>query len=364
MTESATVVRGQEDYETIFAIEQMASYALAISLCAGKRVLDISSRNGLGAAWLKACGASYVLGVEASEVAVADAASRFSANGLEFRVGHAISERAWLHPAETFDLIVCHDPIEHEADVGPLPLTLSKVLSPGGVLVISCCRPTINEVRRHAGEIVDDGDRLQEFKQATQKLLGPASQWFSASRSCGIVLTDENDHPITAPPFHPELVIDDASVTGLPKLSGVLSHLEVDGIACCIGVWNARSEPFQFIGSLPDGPLLQVRLAPGGRRSPTTERSTIDLENRLELAEQRAREIRHVTEIEKRYLKDRIVQLSREISVLSKELEEYRTSRAHTLARLYMRAANSQKPILRLLFLPRRLLAALLRQLR
>lgn len=114
--------------------EHLHRYALASTLVAGLRVLDIACGEGYGSAML-AAQAGHVVGVDISEETVAHATAAYASPGrIEFRVGSA----AQL-PLETgsVDAIVSFETIEHHDQHEAMFAEFVRVLRPGGLLVLS-----------------------------------------------------------------------------------------------------------------------------------------------------------------------------------------------------------------------------------
>jgi SAM-dependent methyltransferase len=111
--------------------EHFARYLLATRLARGRRVLDAASGEGYGAAMLAAAGASSVVGVDADPTTVCHARQRY---GLDVREGD-VSQL----PFETgqFDLVVSFETIEHVADPERALSEFARVLTEGGLLLVS-----------------------------------------------------------------------------------------------------------------------------------------------------------------------------------------------------------------------------------
>ncbi len=129
----------------LLELEHRARYALACAFAEGRRVLDLGSGAGYGAAML-AEKAAYVLGADISEEAVSFAQNAFAGKNLAFLAadicGADFPERILAAAGERFDCVVCFEMIEHV----PAPLTViqhvKRLLSPGGLFIVST--PNIN----------------------------------------------------------------------------------------------------------------------------------------------------------------------------------------------------------------------------
>lgn len=165
----------------------IARYAAARPFCRGRRILDIACGEGHGARLLIDWGAREVIGVDASADAIASARRHFGSGNLLFEQCAAdhIFDVVEKRP---FDLVVSFDTIDHVDDVGAFLTDIRKALSPGGQVILSC--PNDGGYREsppaglphHARRY-----RLSEFREVTEKVLGPASAWYLGGPVNGFV---------------------------------------------------------------------------------------------------------------------------------------------------------------------------------
>src|SRR6185295_1513704 len=101
-------------------------------LVAGRRVLDLGSGEGFGAALL-AQTAAAVTGVDIDERTVAHARANYA--GVDFHVGSATDLSAFADDA--FEAVVAFEMIEHVAEHEQVLAEIARVLAPGGLLVMS-----------------------------------------------------------------------------------------------------------------------------------------------------------------------------------------------------------------------------------
>jgi SAM-dependent methyltransferase len=113
--------------------EHWSRYLFAARLSRGKRVLDMGSGAGYGAAYLAETAAS-VTGLDISADAVAQAAERYNRPNLSFVV--ASCDPTGL-PDAAFDLIVAYEVIEHLANWNGMLREAKRLLAPGGQFVVS-----------------------------------------------------------------------------------------------------------------------------------------------------------------------------------------------------------------------------------
>lgn len=109
-------------------------YAVCHDFIAGKRVLDVASGEGYGAALLAKCAAS-VVGVDLDPAAVAHAERAYKAHqNLEFRIGFC--EVIPLADA-SIDVVTSFETLEHHDKHVEMMREIKRVLRPGGTLIIS-----------------------------------------------------------------------------------------------------------------------------------------------------------------------------------------------------------------------------------
>jgi ubiquinone/menaquinone biosynthesis C-methylase UbiE len=120
-------IRGQ------IAYEHLHRYAIATRFARDKRVLDIASGEGYGAALL-ARGARSVLGVDADPAAVEHGRRAYYASNLRFVQGSCGDVPA---ADGSFDVAVSFETIEHVAEHDRMLDEMRRVLVPGGVLILS-----------------------------------------------------------------------------------------------------------------------------------------------------------------------------------------------------------------------------------
>lgn len=116
------------------AAPHLARYQMAAELVAGRRVLDVGSGAGYGAAILRAAGADRVQGIDTDPQAVADATARYAAEGITFDVHDCeslpISGAGW-------QVVTCFEVIEHLRHPEALLSSVGGLLSADGVLLVS-----------------------------------------------------------------------------------------------------------------------------------------------------------------------------------------------------------------------------------
>jgi SAM-dependent methyltransferase len=111
-------------------------YEFALPHCAGADVLDAGCGVGYGAAFL-ARAARRVVGVDASEEAIAYARRRYTAANVEFVCADLL---ALDLPAESFDVVCSFETIEHVADRDAFVRRIAGLLRRDGVFLVSTPR--------------------------------------------------------------------------------------------------------------------------------------------------------------------------------------------------------------------------------
>ncbi len=107
---------------------------------AGRTVLDVGCGGGFMAAPLAEAGGA-VIGVDIAAGAIEAAAARLESRGLrgDFRQGEGA---ALPVEADSIDLAICTDVLVHVPDPRLVILEISRVLRPGGVLLVSTINRT------------------------------------------------------------------------------------------------------------------------------------------------------------------------------------------------------------------------------
>lgn len=114
-------------------LEHLHRYALVRDIVKGKVVLDIACGEGYGTNLL-AKTAGEIFGVDRCAETVGSAKSRYPAGNLKFMQGDIANIP---FQANTFDIIICFETIEHVGDQEKVLQEFKRVLKSDGVLVIS-----------------------------------------------------------------------------------------------------------------------------------------------------------------------------------------------------------------------------------
>src|SRR6476660_4069047 len=116
--------------------EHLHRYYFASQFTPGRRVLDVASGEGYGAALL-AEHAKEVVAIELDSASVAHSRFTYTAKNLTFVEGSMLELSN--HVAGSFDVVVCFEAIEHVADAEQSKLVeeMAGVLAHEGMLLIS-----------------------------------------------------------------------------------------------------------------------------------------------------------------------------------------------------------------------------------
>jgi GT2 family glycosyltransferase/SAM-dependent methyltransferase/glycosyltransferase involved in cell wall biosynthesis len=114
--------------------EHLHRYMWAARLLGGRRVLDLGSGEGFGAAIL-AESASHVVGVDIDARTVEHSRLNYATANLEFQTGSALDLSSY--DAGSFDAVVAFEIIEHVRDQERVLTEIGRVLADDGILVMS-----------------------------------------------------------------------------------------------------------------------------------------------------------------------------------------------------------------------------------
>jgi SAM-dependent methyltransferase len=126
--------------------DHVARYLFAAGFARGKRVLDVGTGLGYGAAILRAAGAAAVDAFDIDPTSVAKARGLFGGTGVNYFVGDS---QAFDAAGRAYDLICSFENIEHIPDPAAFVRAARNSLAPGGVLL--CSTPA----RENAPRFVD-----------------------------------------------------------------------------------------------------------------------------------------------------------------------------------------------------------------
>ena len=114
-------------------LEHVHRYAAVLDLTADKHVLDIASGEGYGSFMISES-AKTVVGVDIAEDAIRHASTTYKKGNLKFSVGSATQLN---FAAESFDVVVSFETLEHLAEHELMVSEIRRVLKPGGIFILS-----------------------------------------------------------------------------------------------------------------------------------------------------------------------------------------------------------------------------------
>jgi ubiquinone/menaquinone biosynthesis C-methylase UbiE len=168
--------------------EHWHRYHFALPLVHEARVLDVACGSGYGSALL-ARNASHVTGVDISAEAIAHARSSYgSTPNLEFREGDCA---ALPFADASFDVVVSFETIEHITEQERFLDEVRRVLTPRGLLVLSC--PNRREYSEARG-IVNPFHVRELYREELAQILAPrfaSTAWYGQYVSFFSVLAAE-----------------------------------------------------------------------------------------------------------------------------------------------------------------------------
>ncbi len=159
-------IPGGPDWTELSA-PHLARYLFAAEYARGRRVLDAGCGCGYGSRILWAAGAASVSGVDLDPEAVAFARERYGGDGVEFAVDDCEELREAAGP---FDLVCGFENIEHLERPERFLAAAARVLSPGGMLIVSTPDRAVTPPFRD-GRPANPDHRHEWFRDEFQRLL-------------------------------------------------------------------------------------------------------------------------------------------------------------------------------------------------
>jgi len=169
--------------------EHLHRYSIALSLSAGKDVLDIASGEGYGSNLLASV-AKHVVGIDVAADAIKHASEKYQRPNLRFL--HGSASRMPIDSA-SIDVAVSFETIEHHTEHEAMLLELRRVLRPNGLLIISTPEKLNYTDRRevknayHVKELY-----LKEFRDLISRHFGNTAIYFQQMSYCSLVSPESN----------------------------------------------------------------------------------------------------------------------------------------------------------------------------
>ena len=149
--------------------EHFHRYLWAAALVEGRRVLDLGSGEGFGAAML-AQSAAHVVGIDIDETTVEHSTLNYAAPDLEFRLGTALDLSAFADGS--LGAVVAFEVIEHVREQERVLAEIQRVLDAEGVLIIS------TPDRHMYGQMRNEPNPFHERELATEEFLAQLAEYF------------------------------------------------------------------------------------------------------------------------------------------------------------------------------------------
>lgn len=155
--------------------EHFHRYLWAAQLVSGRRVLDLGSGEGFGAAIL-AEAAEHVVGIDIDERTVEHSRLNYASTNLEFEVGSALDLSAF--ETGSFGAVVAFEIIEHVRDQEQVLAEVARLLADDGVLVMSTPdRRIYSEITGQQNPFHERELGLEEFLQLLGSRFEHVAAW-------------------------------------------------------------------------------------------------------------------------------------------------------------------------------------------
>ncbi len=155
--------------------EHLHRYLWAASLVTGRRVLDLASGEGFGAAILAESAAS-VVGVDIDERTVEHSRLNYAEPNIGFFVANANDLSRFGD--DSFDAVVAFEMIEHVDDQERVLEELERILAPGGLLIMSTPdRRAYTDATGHRNPFHVHELELAEFERLLATQFAHAAIW-------------------------------------------------------------------------------------------------------------------------------------------------------------------------------------------
>jgi GT2 family glycosyltransferase/SAM-dependent methyltransferase/glycosyltransferase involved in cell wall biosynthesis len=155
--------------------EHFHRYLWAARLVRGRRVLDLGSGEGFGAAIL-ADVAAHVVGVDVDERTIEHSRLNYAGGNLEFVLGSAVDLGAYEDGS--FDVVVAFEVIEHLREQEQMLAEIARVLGDDGLLIASTPdRLMYEEARTRANPYHERELSLEEFGELLGREFAHVATW-------------------------------------------------------------------------------------------------------------------------------------------------------------------------------------------
>ena len=226
----------ENSYNALELSIHLARYSLAQKFCQGLDVLDVACGEGYGSyVMANYWGAKSVKGVDISVEAVRIAQANLASDNIEY-LCHNAEEIDNLFPANSFDMVVSLETIEHVNKPEQFLAAIRQVLKPDGIAIISCPNDHWYYGSGKSGNPYHlHTYYFEEFKELVEKIFGTAICYL-----LGVPLYGFGNFP------HSDVAkTENNMMSGLLSLQSVNCNsvnpqesISVDNCAYFVGIWG------------------------------------------------------------------------------------------------------------------------------
>ena len=232
---------GEMKYNAEEAAIHLERYLLAKPYVNGKRVLDAACGEGYGSRLMMDWGAAEVTGVDISEDGIAKAKAIFEEKNLRFLV-HAVDKLPF--PNNSFDTVISLETIEHLDQPEDFLREITRVLKPGGTVVLSCPNDAYyaRMDENYNNPYHKKRYSFREFQDMTMSFLGTNVKWGLCYALNGFVILGKDDtepdglQTASMLPIMQSRHFNDAYI--LPQMESLVA----ENSNFYVGIWNAQKE--------------------------------------------------------------------------------------------------------------------------
>ncbi len=309
--------------------EHYHRYLWASRLVTGRRVLDLGSGEGFGAAML-ADQASEVVGVDIDERAVEHSRVNYERDGLRFEVASALDLSAYEDGS--FGAIVAFEVIEHVRDHGLVLDHVERLLADDGILLVSTPdRGAYDEGRTEANPFHELELTVEEFLALLQGRFEHVAPWVQRTITGSYLgpLGGARDTPSPSSDFFLERSGDEWRVAGDPA-----------PLYCVAAASRTPLPPIAQSSTLAD-PSLELLRDGERQQADRVQHAMEEAQRRSEHREEAERRSRHLRELQ---VRDRDIALRGEdIAALERELAEVSHREREGMAALQSQLEEAHK---------------------
>ncbi len=228
-------------YRAMDASEHLSRYLCARDVCRGGRILDIACGEGYGAWLMHQWGARQVIGVDLSQDAIDTANRLFGANNIRFEQRDALALDSGPYFNDRFDVIVSFETIEHVDQPRRLLEVIRNLITPDGVILVSCPNGAIEERLGH-NPYHKSRFSMETFRELAQDVLGEASQWLLGVPHQGFAALPIDLAQLRNSTESAALLVQGADLPISPHVLPAEAPCSIDPSSCSyfIGVWGNR----------------------------------------------------------------------------------------------------------------------------